>query len=506
MCSCFAPDDHDFPYWQVDARPEAFLARPMEQENPGRHLPPLLMARRYAGIPVAEECVAKHAGAALFSYGQGPLPLNLRRAVDGDHNVVDKESRPVDMVVHNNREGLHALWALTEFRGSERARELAEAHIATVMEYWDPVSDWDYERMEREHGVGSVRPRTFIHGLARAIGPLARFYRSTGHAPALELATALKDRAIGEFFLEDGGHDPLRFGTHSHSTTSVMSSLALLADVTRDHGLMDRVKRFYDNGLWDLRDQLGWSPEYSGSEKYSDRGEINNTGDILETALVLGRWGHTQCYHDAERILRCHLLPSQLRDASWVHDPPNPDGVDGRSNVAGRLVGTWGFPAPYGHQPIDFARVSFNLDIVGGGALALCEAFRELSRHDDSGHRVNLLFDHETPAIKVESRYTHPTLNVVPKRPGSLAVRMPPWVDLGSLRVNGAADSPDFVNGYVQFSHVLADRPITFSYPLPAHEMALDHRGKRIRARLRGDEVDAMENFGADLTFFDPLV
>jgi hypothetical protein len=40
---------------------------------------------------------------------------------------------------------------------------------------------------------------------------------------------------------------------------------------------------------------------------------------------------------------------------------------------------------------------------------------------------------------------------------------------------------------------------------IPVEELALAHRTRTIRARLRGDTVVAMENFGADLTFFDPL-
>ena len=42
---------------------------------------------------------------------------------------------------------------------------------------------------------------------------------------------------------------------------------------------------------------------------------------------------------------------------------------------------------------------------------------------------------------------------------------------------------------------------------LPPHEesIALAHRTRTIRARLQGDAVVAMDHFGADLTFFDPL-
>ena len=149
----------------------------------------------------------------------------------------------------------------------------------------------------------------------------------------------------------------------------------------------------------------------SGDGGNPDEGEMNNTGDILETALILGRWGYTDYFHDAERILRCHLLPSQLRDISWIPTPDNPDGLDTLRNVAQRQQGAWGFPAPFGHQPLeqrDGGRMRFNTDVVGGTVGSLCEALREMTRFDEAGHWVNLLFDHETPEIEVKSAYTHP--------------------------------------------------------------------------------------------------
>ena len=47
--------------------------------------------------------------------------------------------------------------------------------------------------------------------------------------------------------------------------------------------------------------------------------------------------------------------------------------------------------------------------------------------------------------------------------------------------------------------------PVTLSYELPTREVVLQHRTRDIRVRLEGDSVVAMDNFGADLTFFDPI-
>ena len=141
--------------------------------------------------------------------------------------------------------------------------------------------------------------------------------------------------------------------------------------------------------------------------RHPTAGEANNTGDILETALILGRWGYAEAYDDAERILRGHLLPSQLRDISWIDEPANPAGEDGRRDVANAALGRlWVSRALRPSLPVGLPRIAFNMDIVGGAVASLCEAYRETTRFDAAGHRVNLLFDHETDALKVESPYT----------------------------------------------------------------------------------------------------
>ena len=499
MSSVFNADDNDTPYFGAYLRPEAYMSFSQNWSDahvPGRHLNAMLSAEDAIGVVLDEDAVEKHARAAFRSYS-GPVALPLNRSrIDG----------PLDKFLpHSIREGFHALHALAKYRDSEKAMRTAEASIETIFRYWDPERGWEYEDLERVHNLDVPRTLSnFIGGLARSIGPLVKYYRATGFPPALELAVVLKEKAISEFFTEDGEYDLAEFGAHVHSVTCTMSSLAQLADLTSDSSIMDRVKRFYDNGLRELRDELGWSIEGMNPEDNPDK-EMNNTGDILETALILGRWGYTECYHDAERILRCHILPSQLRDISFVTEPSNPEGVDGKVNVAGRQRGAFGFPAPYGHQPVGLEVISFNLDIVGGTVGSLCEAYREVTRHDEAGHWVNLLFDHETPHIAVESPYTHSALRIRLKRPGPLFVRVPPWVEAERINVHGAGGTPRLANGYLMLPQPPVNRAISLEFPLSPQEVTLNHRTRRIRTRLRGDEVVAIDNFGADLTFFDPI-
>ena len=498
MSKVFNADDNNIPFFGVEVLPQAgmyFYPQHTEAHVPGRHLNALLNASATAGINVAELRIENHANAAFFSYN-GPLPVPLNR------NTIDGPL--LNFVPHNLREGFHALYALAYFRNDERALKLAEESVNAICKLWNPDKGWDYEYLEEKLGLNVMKDGTFITGLARSIGPLVKIYRTLGMGSAMKLAITLKEKTVNEFFKEEGKYDSQLFGTHTHSTTCVMSSLAQLADVTSDTQLMERVRAFYDHGLWSIRDALGWVIETSNLKANPDKGEINNTGDIVETALILGRHGYHQYYEDAECILRGHLLPSQLRDISFIKEPDNPENEDGKREIARRIRGAFGFPAPYGHQPIDLDLVKFNLDIVGGGVDSLCEAYREIVRSDDGGHRVNMLFDYENDNVAVESPYTHDHLRIKIKRPGPLFVRMPSWVDRSSVMVDGNEGARQIKSGYMEIDQPRLNEWVKIIFNLPIREIILEHRCRNIHLRLRGDAVVAMENFGADHTFFDP--
>ncbi len=502
MQNTFDADDNGVPFFGSAVYPStpsfSFSSWHSEAHVPGRHLNALLNAENAAGAKLDTAAVDKHRRATFLSYS-GALPLPLNR---------DHVGGPlVNFCPHNVREGFHALAALVQYRGDTKARELAEQSIQAILELWNPKTGWDVQEIRRK-GLVYQECQGFIPGEGRMIGPLVKYYQATRYAPALELALRLKDRAVGEFYLEDGDYTQERFiTTHAHSITCVLSSLAQLADLLHDASLLDRVRRFYDNGLWKLRDEIGWSPE-TVFQKGTDHGEVNNSGDILETALILGRWGYAQYYHDAERILRCHILPSQLRDVSFIPNPPNPEGKDRLRDVADRHLGAFGFPSPYGHQSIGQGRggVSFNLDIVGGTVGSLNAAYREATRLEGTVHWVNLLFDHQTDAIEVKSPYTHDCLEIVLCKAGPLFVRIPPWVDRSDIRLEGTSAHLLWHQAYLFFADVPVGRPLRIRFPLKDHEIALSGRVPLhpIRVKMRGDEVVAMENFGADLIFFPP--
>jgi hypothetical protein len=136
---------------------------------------------------------------------------------------------------------------------------------------------------------------------------------------------------------------------------------------------------------------------------------------------------------------------------------------------------------------------------------SLCAAYAALGRRTPAGLHVDLLFDYESPALSVRSPYTHNRLEIVVRQPAPLWVRLPAGVPAGAVTVSGTPEPPTSTQGYLYFARPPLGQPLALAFTLPEREIVLRHRTRDIRVRLRGEQAVAMDNFGADLTFFDPI-
>ena len=198
--------------------------------------------------------------------------------------------------------------------------------------------------------------------------------RSPVHRPPGRSSTARgKDRR--DYFTEDGVLRLSRWGSHTHSTTCVMSSLA-------PAGGLDSPMRCSNESRLLRQWACASSAISSAGRSKIARPKPTPTGGSQQhrrhsrNRVDPRAAARSEDFQDAEHILRGHLLPSQLRDVSWIVDPANPERIDGLRDVANRHLGAFGFPAPYGHAPLDYEEIRFNMDIVGGATGSLCEAWR----------------------------------------------------------------------------------------------------------------------------------
>ena len=160
------------------------------------------------------------------------------------------------------------------------------------------------------------------------------------------------------------------------------------------------------------------------------RGEANNTGDLIEAALLLGQAGYRQYFEDADRMLRNHLLASQVVDTSWVQEARGYDN-DAETlygEVARRTRGGFCFGSPNGLISYPGEVYQVNADLVGGALQAICESWEAIARLDGNSARVDLLFSKEDKALSVTCPAPGPdpiTLRLNEAK--TLQVRIPAW-------------------------------------------------------------------------------
>lgn len=510
MSNVFNADDHDIPYFLVLARPVAllgFVPNLSEAFIPGLLLAAILRSEE-AGLAIDEHAVRTHTRALYFAYEHGrplALPLN-RRTMDG----------PLTHFLPSNlRSSIAGLAALVARRRSAKARELAEATLQAVLDFWHPSRGWDIQRLQHEGRVTFVdafaqfpadrRPR--FPEFAGAIGSFVNYYRVTRSARALTLLTMIRDHALADYLVAGGEYDPSRLGPNAGNTSAriitMLRGMMQLAAATGDATLMVRVKQYFDRTLPVLSTELGWSRDTPETAD-EDSDCACRLGKEMDLALLVGEAGFPEGYDRAERILRGYLLPSQLRDTAFFSLPRTGAG-DGGRDVAKRTLGSWGFPAPYGHLPEAAKHIMFNTDVVGDVIPALCRALADVARFDTRGHEVNLLFDHSTENIEVRSPYTHDALVLILKRRAPVRVRVPSWLCRSEIEVTGGRALPQLVNGYLYIEEPTA-RTITLRFPLAARNLEMRYRSKVVRVRLAGDQVLQMDNFGTEATFFDPII
>ncbi|MBQ8187187.1 MAG: hypothetical protein IJ037_10015 [Clostridia bacterium] len=467
---------------------------------PGRWLCALLHAEEVTGIPAdpaAVENLRRWAFATLEKH-----PIGFPACMDFDKmEFIDATD------LHNLREIMHALFALVKWRRDDHARELALGVIRAFNRYFDfDTAKFDEEAYTRETGAKAMysccapsEGLLFPVHFGRYIGPLVKFWRASGEPEALEQAIRLKDTCFTHILLEDGDYDAVRFGSHTHSTTAMISSLAQLGDVTNDPAVFRRIDAFFRNGLRKIALPFGWCIEGNGRRDIV--GEINNTSDIMEACLIMGRHGYGGYYAMAEQILRAHFLPSQLLDPCFIPEDEDESHAD-TYRMASRSVGSFGFPTPYGHEDHPGAWISFNWDIVGGGVNGLCEAYKACSAFEDGVLTIPLHFAAERGTHITTDPYRNDGVMRITAKQDNLCmkIRIPARASVKSVSVPYATEGE-----WLYPAPVKAGETVQLAFDFAVRDITYDFRGRRITFRWRGEEVIAANNGERRLCYFPDL-
>lgn len=396
---------------------------------------------------------------------------------------------------HNMREGLYGLWALMHTHEREWAVATARETVRTLDRLSDADGHWS-PALAEQLGLSDRCFGLAVPNAGRTVDPLLAVHRETGDPLALNLAGRYARAALAELFMPDGSFAPMeRSSGHVHSITSSLSGITEFALLAGDAEMLAACHRVLDVGVPEYFSSWGWGdevfPEHPADEL--SRGEINQTGDVVRAALLLGAAGEPRYYSLAERYVRSMLLPTQHREEElrrFMRDNRHPT-RDAERDVIGRSVGGYSMQLPNdrmqeGDWPIQ------TQDITSGAVHALAECWRQRVTLRDGEARVNLLFDYDDNALAVRSGLPFDGQLAFQARTAlRLRVRMPEWTDRPTLRavVRGEPFAVSVRSGYADLGALAAgdEAELRFDVPCKVERETVD--GARYTTTWIGDQI-----------------
>ena len=413
---------------------------------------------------------------------------------------VGTDPNPPLAYMHHQREALLGLIAIWEIFEEPQAERYARALVA-VMEKTTRANGTYPGRCLGPEGWQEKNLGTTTS--ERAIGALLAYNRTFDDPLGIDLALRFARHALAVSFGENGELTPTS-GTHIHSITGTVASLAALGLVTGQREFTARARLVFDAGMLPFRTQTGWVKE-SATAKYG-RGEANCTADMIEAACLLGAAGHTSYFEDAERMLRNHLLASQMDDLSWVVENEGMANTEKRAHegLRRRARGAFCFGEPNGFH-------SYNSDLTGAALQGIAAAWEHIVTSADHGVHVNLLLSREHDDVRITSLLPQAgKMMVEAKRPiETLSIRIPPWADRKSLAATVDGDAIPIVaeDDYLKVGELPKGAQVEVAFDQPqflTQERAIGY-GMPYRTQWVGNTIIAMDGAGKYTALYPEL-
>ena len=360
--------------------------------------------------------------------------------------------------------------------------------------------------------------------------------RAMGCEAALEGARLLAEHILASrTFNADNTFGPK---AHMHGNLRSLVGLADYALTARDPVLYSRVDALY-RYVKSTGARFGFIPEVV-NWRPSDLIACETCAlmDFAGLGVTLANHGHPEYWGDMERLMRNHLVESQLRDAGWLGagaDRPDTEQFTWRA-VAQRCVGAWaGWSSPnhvlayretlngvWGGPELREKTRALQNCCGGSGLHALFILWRNAARRADGVLSVHLHLDKLLPEaeIRCEQPYRG-RLSVALALDAAVRIRIPDFAAPESLEatVNGApvaiplthrqatgflaapsgpTGAVRIAGNYLELGPRRAGDRIELRYPLPvwSEEVAVGNPGRRqwrYRVTWKGDTVVRME-------------
>ncbi len=359
---------------------------------------------------------------------------------------------------------------------------------------------------------------------------------------ALDAARILADTSMrGRVFTADN-----RFGpkAHVHGNLRTLNGLADYALTVGDAELYSRCDALFRHTRG-LATRFGFLPEIVNWRPSALVAcETCALMDYAVLGATLANHGHPEYWDDMERLMRNHLVESQIRDASWLGQGdgrPDTDQFTWR-DVAARSVGAWaGWSSPNhalayrenlnavwgGPELRDKTRALQNC-CGGSGVHALFVLWKNAVRVEGGVLSIHLHLDKDLPEAEVRcSKPYRGQTTVTLRRNLDVRLRIPDYADRGALRlaINGV-ETPiprtvqvmgaflaglekgggpvEVVGNYLHVGPRRAGDRIELTCPLAivTEDVAVGNPGHRTwnyRVTWKGDTVIAIEPVGNEV-------
>jgi hypothetical protein len=337
--------------------------------------------------------------------------------------------------------------------------------------------------------------------------PLVKAAEATGSEQAMELARRFVHYMVDEatIFRPDGSWWPDEMhlvAGHFHTRTLTLVGVLRYALIHQDRRLVEWVKRGYDFAK-KVSGEFGWFPEGIGTEDYytTKHSETCNITDMLHLALKLAEAGYEECWQDAERFIRNHLMESQWSREDWLKPEPEAipedDAVNSRVDMHARILG--GFAGRT--LPHEFSADGVFMGCCcGAGPRALFLGWDHVVTRRPEGLFVNLRLNRFSNEADVLSWLPHEgRIEVQMRSEGPLFVRVPETDD--SVTVNGQNASFERVGDYLRVE-AKAEDTVEVRFQLEVRDREIPLYDWKLETRWRGDTVVSLKPSGGRLPLY----
>ncbi len=417
---------------------------------------------------------------------------------------------------------------------------LVTAFLDEPSERFEKIAKLMADRTLDEARTSDFKGEGFLPGFM--IKSLMDCYRHLDYEPALEAARLLVRHVfeVSPLFTEDNTFQ--RRG-HMHGNLRTLLGAAHYAVATSDEPILDRVDALY-RYVRSLATRFGFLPEVVGRQGDIIACETCALMDFAGLAATLANHGRAEYWDDLERLVRNHLVESQVADGSWLHsDNSRPDSEQFTwRDIGDRMIGGyagWSSPnhilaaeetIPWGGPELHGKTRAFQNCCGGSGVHALFIAWKNAARFENGVLSVNLHIDKLLPEAEIRCRQPyHGSTMIKPAQPCRVRIRIPDFAGPGRLiisingvpsqfeastrksadergeiiRTTGSEGRVSLRANYLELGHRRAGDVLVLEYPLPYgdEEVSVGNPGfrqYRYRVSWKGDTVIGMEPVGDD--------